>query len=77
MKLTKKEHAHLQGLVAEIRKVESAVGQLELQKSNAIEAMKAYMKTLEEVKVALTEKYGDVTIEVETGNITTANEKTK
>jgi hypothetical protein len=77
MKLTKKEHAGLQGAIAEIRKVESAIANLELQKSNAINHLRAMTEGLEEFKGVLTEKYGDVKIDVATGNITKANEETK
>ncbi len=77
MKLTKKEHSQLQGIVAEIKKVESAIAQLSLQKSNAVDALKAYTKALGELKDTLTEKYGDVQINVATGNFTKTNEETK
>lgn len=77
MKLTKKEQANLSGLIADIKRVESAIGQLELQKSNAIDAMRGMMKALDEVKGVLTEKYGDVQIDVASGNITKTDEKTK
>ena len=68
MKLTKKEQANLKGLVDQIKKVESAIGQLELQKSNAIIALRSMMESLSGVKASLTEKYGDVSIDVATGN---------
>ena len=77
MKLTKKEHSQLQGLVGEIKKVESAIAQLSLQKSNAVDALKAYTQALGEFKDTLTEKYGDVQINVATGNFTKTNEETK
>jgi len=77
MKLTKKEQANLSGLINEIKRVESAIGQLELQKSNAIDAMRGMMKALDEVKGVLTEKYGDVQIDVASGNITKTDEETK
>ena len=68
MKLTKKEQANLKGLVDQIKQVESAIGQLELQKSNAIIALRSMMESLNETKASLTEKYGDVSIDVATGN---------
>lgn len=77
MKLTKKEHANLQGLVEAIKQVESAIGQLELQKSNAINAMRERIEVLDNTKKVLTKKYGDVSIDVATGNIKKANEETK
>jgi|TARA_R110000787_G_scaffold198074_1_gene309254 archaellum component FlaC len=77
MKLTKKEHANLQGLVEGIKQVESAIGQLELQKSNAINAMRERIEILDKTKKVLTKKYGDVSIDVATGNIKKANEETK
>ena len=77
MKLTKKEHASLKGLVDAIKQVESAIGQLELQKSNAINAMRERIETLDSIKKVLTKKYGDVNIDVATGNIKKANEETK
>lgn len=68
MKLTKKEHTSLKGLVDQIKNVESAVAQLELQKQNAIIALREMLETLEGEKAKLTEKYGDVQIDVATGN---------
>tara|TARA_R110000803_G_scaffold53068_2_gene108972 strand:+ start:3208 stop:3441 length:234 start_codon:yes stop_codon:yes gene_type:complete len=77
MKLTEKEHASLKELVEAIKQVESAIGQLELQKSNAINAMRERIDTLDGIKKVLTKKYGDVNINVATGNIEKANEETK
>lgn len=77
MKLTKQEQSNLSGLINEIKRVESAIGQLELQKANAIDAMRGMMKALDEVKGVLTEKYGDVQIDVASGNITKTDEETK
>jgi|TARA_R110000765_G_scaffold194648_1_gene300231 hypothetical protein len=77
MKLTEKEHASLKELVEAIKQVESAIGQLELQKSNAINAMRERIETLDNIKKVLTKKYGDVNINVATGNIEKANEETK
>tara|TARA_R110000782_G_scaffold135076_2_gene227499 strand:- start:3994 stop:4227 length:234 start_codon:yes stop_codon:yes gene_type:complete len=77
MKLTEKEHASLKELVEAIKQVESAIGQLELQKSNAINAMRERIDTLDSIKKVLTKKYGDVNINVATGNIEKANEETK
>ena len=77
MKLTEKEHASLKELVEAIKQVESAIGQLELQKSNAINAMRERIDTLDSIKKVLTRKYGDVNINVATGNIEKANEETK
>ncbi len=77
MKLTEKEHASLKELVEGIKQVESAIGQLELQKSNAINAMRERIDTLDSIKKVLTKKYGDVNINVATGNIEKANEETK
>lgn len=68
MKLTKKEHTSLKGLVDQIKNVESAVAQLELQKQNAIIALREMLETLELEKKKLTKKYGDVQIDVATGN---------
>lgn len=68
MKLTTQEHASLKGLVDQIKQVESAIGQLELQKSNAIIALRGMMESLSGFKASLTEKYGDVSIDVATGN---------
>ena len=68
MKLTTQEHASLKGLVDKIKQVESAIGQLELQKSNAIIALRGMMESLSGFKASLTEKYGDVSIDVATGN---------
>jgi hypothetical protein len=68
MKLTKKEQTTLKELVDQIKQVESAIGQLELQKSNAIIALRSMMESLSGVKASLTEKYGDVSIDVATGN---------
>lgn len=68
MKLTTQEQASLKGLVDQIKQVESAIGQLELQKSNAIIALRGMMESLSGFKATLTEKYGDVSIDVATGN---------
>jgi hypothetical protein len=68
MKLTTQEQASLKGLVDQIKQVESAIGQLELQKSNAIIALRDMMESLSGFKASLTEKYGDVSIDVATGN---------
>lgn len=77
MNLTKKEHENLKGLLESIKLAESAVGQLELQKSNAVIAMRGYMESLEVVKKEFTEKYGDISIDIATGDFTKTDEETK
>jgi hypothetical protein len=77
MKLTETEHSSLKQVIERIKKVESAIAQLSLQKSNAVDALRAYTQDLSDFKDTLTEKYGDVQINVATGNFTKTNEETK
>ena len=68
MKLTKKEQTTLQELVEQIKQVESAIGQLELQKSNAVIALRSMMESLNDLRTSIGDKYGNVNIDVATGN---------
>jgi hypothetical protein len=77
MKLTKKELASLKEIVAEIKKIEGVIANLELQKSNAVNHYRAMRESVDSYKEVLQKKYGDVKIDVATGTITKANEETK
>jgi hypothetical protein len=77
MKLTKKELASLKEIVAEIKKIEGVIANLELQKSNAVNHYRAMRESVDSYKEVLQQKYGDVQIDVATGTITKANEETK
>ncbi len=77
MKLTKKELSNLREIVAEIKKVEGVVANLELQKSNAVNHYRAMRESVDSYKEVLQKKYGDVQIDVASGNITKTDEETK
>lgn len=77
MKLSTEEHAQLQGLIQEIRKAESAIGQLEYQKSQALQALGVYLEAMGAFRKALQEKYGDIEINVSTGEFEKSDEETK
>jgi hypothetical protein len=77
MKLTKKELASLKEIVAEIKKIEGVIANLELQKSNAVNHYRAMRESVDGYKEVLQKKYGDVQIDVATGTIKKANEETK
>ena len=73
-KLTKEELERLTGLVETMSNIEIALGKLAVQNAKALADYNAYEAALKEEQKALEEKYGDVTIDLSTGEYK-ANEK--
>jgi hypothetical protein len=69
-KLTEEELKAVQELVSLIRRGENAVGALEVQKSSMLSEIKEIQDKLNEQRVALEEKYGQIEINLETGEYT-------
>jgi len=69
-KLTEEELKTVQELVSLIRRGENAVGALEVQKSSMLSEIKEIQDKLNEQRVALEEKYGQIEINLETGEYT-------
>lgn len=76
MKLKKEEHEQLKALIQGIRTVESAVAQLSLRHKEALETLSNQVNALNGLKDSFRETYGDVEIDVESGEIK-ENEETK
>lgn len=66
-KVTKKELEQLQELVKYIREIEAKIGSLEIEKANYIASHEVIQKELNETRSQLKEKYGDINVNLSTG----------
>lgn len=69
-KITQEELTSIQELVGMLRKGESAVGSLEIQKSNIIAEVAEVQSQLNAKRTELEEKYGHIEVNLETGEYT-------
>lgn len=66
-KLTAAELEKLVAIVEHCKKAESAIGNIEFQKAELINRLRTYKAALDETNKELTEKYGTIEIDVNTG----------
>ena len=76
-KITQEELTSIQELVGMLRKGESAVGSLEIQKSNIIAEVAEVQSQLNAKRTELEEKYGPIEVNLETGEYTVVDSETK
>lgn len=76
-KITQEELTSIQELVGMLRKGESAVGSLEIQKSNIIAEVAEVQSQLNAKRTELEEKYGHIEVNLETGEYTVVDSETK
>ena len=76
-KITQEELTSIQELVGMLRKGESAVGSLEIQKSNIIAEVAEVQSQLNTKRTELEEKYGHIEVNLETGEYTVVDSETK
>jgi nucleoid DNA-binding protein len=69
-KITDEELKSVQEKVNSINRVQLQVGGLEVQKASALEAIKVSQMDLQAIQQELEEKYGKVTVNLQTGAIT-------
>jgi L-arabinose isomerase len=69
-KITDEELKSVQEKVNSINQVQLQVGGLEVQKASALEAIKVSQMDLQVIQKELEEKYGKVTVNLQTGAIT-------
>lgn len=69
-KITEEELTSIQELIKLMRRGESAVGGLEIQKSNLLKEIAEVQAKLDEERTALEEKYGQIEVNLETGEYT-------
>jgi tRNA A37 N6-isopentenylltransferase MiaA len=75
-KIKKEELQRLNSIVETMSKIEIALGKITVQQSKALADYNAYEAALKEEQKSLEESYGDVTIDLSTGEYT-ANEKSE
>lgn len=68
--ITAEELEQIKEVVATLNKITSAIGEMEVQKMRAISDHAQYAEKLQEQQKALEEKYGNVTIDLTTGEYT-------
>ena len=69
-KINKKELEGIQEVVKNLESVQQAVGSLELQKQDYVSKYNDLKVALEERRDALKEKYGDINVNLSTGEYT-------
>lgn len=69
-KIKKKELEAIQEVISNLEKVQQAVGSLELQKQDYVSQYKDLKVALEERREALKELYGDINVNLSTGEYT-------
>lgn len=69
-KINKKELEGIQEVIANLEKVQQAVGSLELQKQDYVSQYSDLKVALQERREALKEKYGDINVNLGTGEYT-------
>ena len=72
-KVTKEELSKLQELVSAINEGQATIGGLEMQKASVMGAVAATREELNKVQAELKETYGDVNINLSSGEITDAD----
>lgn len=72
-KVTDKELENLQSLVNTINEGQATIGGLELQKQTLINEVDGLIKQLKKEQAEMEKKYGDVTVNLTTGEITDAH----
>lgn len=75
-KITKEELERINGIVETMNKIELALGRLDIQHAKALADYGAYEAQLQEEQKSLEATYGDVTIDLTTGEYK-MNEKKK
>lgn len=76
-KITQEELTSIQELVQLLRRGENAVGGLEIQKSNILKEVAEVQGQLDEKRKQLEEKYGQVEVNLETGEYTVVDSETE
>lgn len=69
-KITAEELEQIKEVVSTLNKITSAIGEMEVQKTRAIADHTQFAEKLQEQQKALEEKYGNVTIDLTTGEYT-------
>tara|TARA_R100000458_G_C8174969_1_gene174090 strand:+ start:480 stop:749 length:270 start_codon:yes stop_codon:yes gene_type:complete len=69
-KLNEEELKNLQSLVKMINQLQLQVGGLEVQKTLAITRLQNFQRDVGELQDKFRKKYGDMTIDINTGNLT-------
>tara|TARA_E500000331_G_scaffold296410_1_gene295066 strand:+ start:52 stop:324 length:273 start_codon:yes stop_codon:yes gene_type:complete len=69
LKVSSDELQDLQSLVTAINKLRMQIGELEINKSMAIERFNQFRKNLVELETKLRSKYGEVSVNVEDGTL--------
>ena len=73
-KVTDKQLETLQSLVNAINEGQATIGGVEMQKQGIIAGVDGLIKQLKETQAALEEEYGNVTVNLTTGEITEAED---
>ncbi len=68
-KISEEELKSVQGKVALINQVQMQIGGLEVQKTMAIEQLRAFQEELQVIQTQLEEKYGKVSVNLTDGTI--------
>ena len=74
-KLTKDELEQVKAVVSAVNQLTAQIGNLEIQKNKAIQAFTTAETQLAEEQKILEEKYGSVSVNLETGEITETTEE--
>ena len=74
-KITKKELESIQNLYSKYSKISSDIGSLELNKQDLLMELGKTRQEIESDKVELQEKYGDVNINLQTGEYSENNKE--
>lgn len=74
-KLTEEQLSKLQELVGSINNLQTQIGGLEVQKHQALHQVGALQEQLSEFQAELQEEYGDVSINIQDGEITKQDDK--
>ena len=72
-KVTEEELSKLQGLVSAINEGQATIGGLEMQKASVMGVVAATREELNKMQAELKETYGDVNINLSSGEITDAD----
>jgi len=72
-KITEEELSKLQEIVGRINEGQATIGGLEMQKASIIGAVKVMREDLAKMQAGLKETYGDVNINLSSGEITDAD----
>jgi len=72
-KVTEKELETLQTLVNQINQGQATIGGFEMQKNDMVKEVNVLIEKLKETQVELEKAYGNVTVNLSTGEITDAD----